>query len=242
MSRSHTRCCAHASHGAALLLAVLAMGCAEPAHIKEYAPKERQIPQIVEEPRPAPTGKGSLWRRETASAHLFADQRAFRKADIVVVQVEERADAERSADTNTRRRSAAAVALTALPVIGPLAALALGDLSVNVNGSGSTDGSYESGGRTGRTERLLATVPAVVREVLPNGNLIIEGRRVVLVNHEEQHLYVSGIVRPIDIDERNTIRSSMIAEAEIEFVGRGVLTENDKGGWFTRISRVIWPF
>ncbi|MFZ4532964.1 MAG: flagellar basal body L-ring protein FlgH, partial [Alsobacter sp.] len=60
-------------------------------------------------------------------------------------------------------------------------------------------------------------MPAIVRKILPNGNLFIEDHRVVLVNAEEQHFYISGVVRPIDIDQYNSVKSAMIADAEIEF-------------------------
>lgn len=225
----------------AMAAALVGSAC-EPAHIQPYTPKEREVPAVPVAAAPKPPPKGSLWRHETQAAHLFADQRAFRQSDIVVVQVEERADAQRSADTATQRSTGGALALSALPVVGPLAGLALGNLNTDVSASASADGNYSAEGKTGRSERLIATVPAVVKEVLPNGNLVIEGQRVVLVNHEEQHLYVSGIVRPIDIDEHNEIKSSMIAEAEIEFVGRGVLSDNEQGGWMTRALRVVWPF
>ena len=94
----------------------------------------------------------------------------------------------------------------------------------------------------GRTERLVATVPAVVKKVLPNGNLFIEGHRVVLVNSEEQHFYVSGVIRPIDIDGDNSVKSSLVADAEIEFTGRGVMTENQQKGWMQKYLGWIWPF
>ena len=64
----------------------------------------------------------------------------------------------------------------------------------------------------------------------------------ILVNAEEQHFYISGVVRPIDIDQENSVKSSMVADAEIEFVGRGVLTDNQRQGWFSRYLGWIWPF
>ncbi|MFT3709073.1 MAG: flagellar basal body L-ring protein FlgH [Archangium sp.] len=100
---------------------------------------------------------------------------------------------------------------------------------------------FQGDGRTARTEKLTATVPAVVKKVLPNGNLFIEGHRVVLVNNEEQHFYISGVVRPIDIAQDNSVRSSYVADAEIEFTGRGVLTDAQRPGFFTRLWNLIAP-
>jgi len=101
--------------------------------------------------------------------------------------------------------------------------------------------------RLGSAHRLAlsvapAVVPAIVREVLPNGNLFIEGHRVVLVNNEEQHFYISGVIRPIDIEQDNSIKSTQVADAEIEFTGRGDLSDNQKQGWFARHLSWLWPF
>ncbi len=228
------------SHRFFLALASLSLtfvaGACGPAHIAEYTPKKRTIETPTMPEKAAPETSGSLWSDSNQHAHLFADQRAFRIADIVVVEVEEKADAERSSGTDIDRTSRSGLLLRAVPVIGPLAALALGDMNVDVSAEGSGDTQFRADGKTGRTE------PSVVQSVMPNGNLIIEGHRVVLVNEEEQHLYVSGIVRPIDIDENNAVKSSKIAEAEIEFVGRGIMTDNAKQGWFSRYFGWVWPF
>ncbi|MCP4502243.1 MAG: flagellar basal body L-ring protein FlgH [Deltaproteobacteria bacterium] len=213
-----------------------------PAHVTEFTPKKRVFDVVKAPEKTSAENDGSLWSREGNASNLFADARAYRIADIVVVEVEEKADANRSSDTDILRDSNSGVGFTALPVIGPLASLALGDMSVDVSGNGKSDSGFKSNGRTGRTESLMATVPVVVQQVLPNGNLIVEGHRVVLVNQEEQHLYVSGIVRPIDIDQNNAVKSSKLAEAEIEFVGVGILTDNAKQGWFSRYFGWIWPF
>ena len=114
------------------------------------------------------------------------------------------------------------------------------DPNLKVGGSSKTN--FKGEGKTARSEYLTATVPAMVRKVLPNGNLFVEGHRVILVNSEEQHFYISGVVRPIDIDQENSVKSSMVADAEIEFVGRGVLTDNQRQGWLSRYLGWIWPF
>lgn len=227
----------------ALTFAALAAGCG-PAHIAEYTPKKRSFEKL-KHPEDNPEGTaGSLWNSGASSGSLFADQRAFRVNDVVVVNVEEAADAQRSADTDMDRVGGSALMLAFTPVLPIMAALGvdLTQYTADVEGSSSSDTNFRSEGRTGRTERLNATVPSVVREVLPNGNLIIEGQRAVLVNSEEHHLYVSGVVRPIDIDQDNTIMSSQIAEAEIEFVGRGVISDNQQQGWASRYLGWAWPF
>jgi flagellar L-ring protein precursor FlgH len=215
--------------------ALLAAACS-PAHIDKYVPKNRQYEPAVStvqgDQAPSP---GSLWRDGRSPAMLYTDARALRENDLVVVRIEEIADAKRSADTDMTHASslsATAAFLKAVGDTGPAQTIAQGTLDKRFQGVGST----------ARTERLTATVPSLVRKVLPNGNLFIEGHRVVLVNSEEHHFYISGVVRPIDIDQENSIKSSMVADAEIEFTGRGILSDNQRQGWLSRYLGWIWPF
>jgi flagellar L-ring protein precursor FlgH len=152
--------------------------------------------------------------------------------------VEEIANANRSSDTNLQRYSEMTAKLAAFLRANNAASGPQFDGNFTAeNGTG-----FDYRGSTGRTEKLTATVPALVRKVLPNGNLFIEGHRVVLVNSEEQHFYISGVVRPIDIDQSNSVKSSMIADAEIEFTGRGVVSDNQAQGFLARYFGWIWPF
>jgi flagellar L-ring protein precursor FlgH len=82
----------------------------------------------------------------------------------------------------------------------------------------------------------------MVRQVLPNGSMFVEGHRVVLVNNEEHHFYISGVIRPEDIDGTGMVPSSKMADAQIEFVGRGDLTSGTSKGWLSRALDFIWPF
>jgi flagellar L-ring protein FlgH len=116
------------------------------------------------------------------------------------------------------------------------------DKSYDLGISGNSSSAFNANGQTGRTERLTATVPSVVRKVLPNGNLFVEGHRTVLVNSEEQHFYISGVIRPIDIDQDDSVKSSALADAEIEFTGQGVLSENQQQSSAAKFFSHLWPF
>jgi flagellar L-ring protein precursor FlgH len=217
------------------LTGVLATGCAV-RHIDEYKPKQRTYePPPVSAVSQAPAAaEGSLWRDDRPAAKLFADARALHENDLVVVKVEESAAAQRSSDMDYQRESANAANVSAF----------LSSLTTTPSAEFSASGSnkFRGQGSTARTEKLTATVPALVRKVLPNGNLFIEGHRVVLVNNEEAHFYVSGVVRPFDIDQENSVKSSMVADAEIEFTGRGAMTDNQQQGIIQRFFGWIWPF
>lgn len=215
-------------------------GCA-PAHIAEYTPKRRAAPEALPTTGSAVDESGSLWASASSASSPFTDLRALRVNDVVIVRVEEVADAQRGADTRVSRTGRWWNNLSFVPLVGPLLA-GVGDASLQATAGLDTENSFNGSGRSGRTERLLATVPSSVMKVYDNGNMFIEGHRVVLVNNEEQHLYVSGVVRPIDIDEQNSIKSSMIADAEIEFVGQGAVTEGQSVPWGTRAATWAWPF
>jgi flagellar L-ring protein precursor FlgH len=226
-----------------LALAGLVVGCG-PAHVAAYTPKKREyeVPEAVKDSGASGSAPGSLWNEGRAASMLFTDARALRVNDLVVIKVEEVADARRSANTDIDRTSESSAEISAF--LGMLSKLKGIDPSLE-NGiklAGGSSTSFNGKGNTGRTEYLAATVPAVVRKVLPNGNLFVEGHRVILVNAEEQHFYISGVVRPIDIDQENSVKSAMVADAEIEFVGRGVLTDNQKQGWLSNVLGKLWPF
>jgi flagellar L-ring protein precursor FlgH len=209
--------------------------------VASYQPKRRQYELPAEQAKEdAPKSTGSLWHDNRPASMLFTDARALRTNDLVVIRIEERADASRRADTDLAHESTNQAQFDAF--LGLLKKLEGVGLDPNLKIGGSNKTGFKGEGKTARSENFTATVPAIVRQVLPNGNLFVEGHRVILVNSEEQHFYISGVVRPIDIDQENAVKSSMVADAEIEFVGRGVLTDNQRQGWLSRYLGWIWPF
>ena len=212
-----------------------------PGHLGEYTPKHRtyQLPAEGKGDN-EPSSPGSLWRDGRPASMLFTDARALHTNDLVVINIEEVANASRSADTSLDRASSSAAKIDAF--LGLLKKLKLSSTDSGLNIGGSSTSSFKGQGSSDRSESLTATVPAVVIKVLPNGNLFVEGHRAILVNSEEHHFYISGVVRPIDIDQQNSVKSSVVADAQIEFVGRGDLTENQRQGWLSRYLGWMWPF
>lgn len=228
---------------AALVLAVAAFGCGPQQHIDEYEPKQRDYSMPVNvDQASGERAEGSLWTDGERVNYLYADQRALRAGDILTVQVEEFADAQRETNTTKKRVTEMNADITAF--LGLMAKLndADGDIKPEALLDASSKINFDAEAGTGRSERLKATVPVMVKKVLPNGNLFVEGHRVILVNSEEHHFYVSGVARPYDIDESNSVASSRLADAEIEFTGRGVLSEGQKPGPVARFFGWIWPF
>ena len=221
-------------------LGAAALGCA-PAHTGIYKEKKREYKaEAPGDQKSAAVSEGSLWQDGRPASMLFTDARALRTNDLLVINVQEIASANRSANTDLERQSSSSAKIDAF--LGLMSKLGKAGLDPTLAVGGTSQSSFRGEGKSDRSEYLTATVPALVRKVLPNGNLFVEGHRVVLVNSEEQHFYISGVVRPIDIDQQNSVKSSMIADAEIEFVGAGDLTDNQKQGFLSRYFGWLWPW
>ncbi|HEX9445368.1 MAG TPA: flagellar basal body L-ring protein FlgH [Candidatus Binatia bacterium] len=185
----------------------------------------------------APASPGSLWPKDD-HLFLYADRKARRTGDIVTVRIVEAAEASNAADTDLSRKSAISARVdsffTAKKFLGV-------PLAQNLAES-SSDNSHVGKGTTTREGKVTASITAVVTQVLPNGNLVIKGARVVGVNHEEQFITLTGIVRQEDIARDNTVLSTQIADAHITLAGAGVVADKQKSGWGTWIFDWLWPF
>jgi flagellar L-ring protein FlgH len=222
-----------------LLASLLVLGCASSKPPPYQARHREYKPQPESAQSSAPGTPGSLWRDGRSTSNLFTDARALRENDLVVIRVEEIADASRVSNTDLARSTQQNMQIAAFL---NRVATTTKNLGAQAGLSASSTGGFSGDGRSSRTEHLTATVPSIVRSVLPNGNLFVEGHRMVLVNEEEQHFYISGVVRPIDIEQDNSLKSSVVADAEIEFTGQGDLSENQKQGWLARHLGWLWPF
>jgi len=179
--------------------------------------------------------EGSLWRADLSRNFYFQDTNASHVGDIVTVRVVENAKGSKDAKTKSGRSSTLSASTTAFLGI-PTATT--GKFQAGADFSNSFDGS----GSTSRSGTLTADVTAVVTAVLPNGNMVIEGRREVSINSEKEFISLRGVIRPEDIGPGNTILSTFIADAKIEYTGHGVLNDKQRPGWLIRILDWIWPF
>ena len=110
--------------------------------------------------------------------------------------------------------------------------------SISIKGSASTSG----GGDISNNQSLSAQAAVLVSDVLPNGNMVIEGMRVVTFSGETQYVILHGIVRPDDVSSANTVASSNIADARVEFLSEGSLTDAQKRGWLFKLYEKLRPF
>lgn len=105
-----------------------------------------------------------------------------------------------------------------------------------------TSSDFSGSGTTSRSGNFTATLPVHIIRQMSNGDLYVEGNKVVLLNDEESYLNLSGVVRPIDIQQDNSVTSSLLADVELEYTGRGVVSEPQSPGWLSRALSYIWPF
>lgn len=204
-----------------------------------YRPVHMPMPDVVV----ASYQPNSLFSNEARG--FFKDQRAHKIGDILTVHVTIDDSAQISNSTQRQRGASneAGVGGVLGSIFGGFGGGVPG-LDIDASGSISTQsGLTDNGsGSVNRKESLETQVAAVVTQVLPNGNLVIEGRQEVRVNFEVRDLIVAGIVRPQDIQADNTIASSKIAEARIAYGGRGQITDVQQPRYGQQIADAILPF
>lgn len=174
---------------------------------------------------------GSLYRG--AGESVFLDRTARKVGDILQVVIEERSTAAFSAKTDAAKEDASRVGFNLFntfldSLFKPL-----------LNGVSSTS-KVTGNGQTSQNGQMAARMSVVVKAVMPNGNLVIEGRRSLVTNRETQTFVLSGIVRPIDISGDNSVRSPLIAEADIRMEGKGMIQDRQRKGILTRL--LDWLF
>jgi flagellar L-ring protein precursor FlgH len=212
------------------------------------APKQQPIIAIQEpleeihDAEPIAREDGSLWQRGNRS--MFSDRKARDVGDIVTVLISETASASKQASTSTDRSTNMSAGIPNFfglenseifsgetPSIDP-------SNLVNAEFSNGFDGA----GSTSRKEALSASLTTQVVGRYPNGQLKIRGGKEVMVNNEVQIIYLTGIIRPVDITAANTVSSAKILNARISYTGKGSISDKQKPGWAMRVLDNVWPF
>lgn len=225
-------------------LAISLISCAGSAH--SVNPSEEVLTQpIYEDTEKYIPLDGSMWPGETSDNLLFADTKAKQVGDIVTVQLEENFESTNSATTGITKDSNIDLGVSTVLGLpndyGMSNFLGLGnafDPNVQAESSRSTNGT----GTTTRGGSMSGTLAAVIKQELPNGIFRIEGRRTVTVNNEDQTMILTGLIRRVDIGFANHISSQQIANANIIYTGKGVISDEQNVGWLMRFFAWVWPF
>jgi flagellar L-ring protein FlgH len=193
---------------------------------------------------PPPKTIGSLWQEENGRAYLYEDLRAMRVGDILTVKIVEKHKGSKSADTAAQRDSTLSNSLAGSGVgyFGIPGFRISDEARRGLGVDASASNKFSGKGATSREGTLTGTISVIVMDVLPNGDLRVEGRREVTVNSEKQLMTIAGIVRRVDVDTKNTVLSSAIADAKIEYAGLGVLDDVQRPGWLVRVLDWVYPF
>ncbi|MCC6764849.1 MAG: flagellar basal body L-ring protein FlgH [Deltaproteobacteria bacterium] len=219
--------------------ACLASGCVQMYLKRDPLPTEPPPPAV---PSPLQRTTGSLWRDEVSANYLFADVKARFAGDLLTIVITEDADGSKEAETSTSTESE--VFANFEQFFGFPQALQENNPSIDPTQliKASTARTFDGEGSTNRKGRLKARMTAVVKAVSPNGNLWVQGDKIVSVNKEDQHIVVQGWVRPEDIDSQNQVLSTRLADARVDYYGVGTLGVKQSPGWGYWLLDVVWPF
>lgn len=223
------------------VVSVNAVACG-PKHVAPFTPRERvyKAGHYAQEGEAARRLPGSLFSE--ASTGYLLDTRALRVGDFVVIRIDENADAQGGATTRLTKESATHVGTDALLGMLPALKAAYPTLDPTKLLDFASKSSFQGDGNTARRGLLTGSIAVRVVREMPNGDLFLEGTKVILINSEETHLYISGLARTADISPDNTLASSRLADAQVEFTGRGDLADNQTKGWLSRLADIINPF
>ncbi|MBA4389341.1 MAG: flagellar biosynthesis protein FlgH [Syntrophus sp. (in: bacteria)] len=194
-----------------------------------------RLAKPVVDPKP-----GSIWKGVSTTNTFFGDQRARFVGDIITVKIVEVSQASEKATTGTKRASDINTGIPHLLGLETNKIPSSIDLSKMI--SASTKNDFSGDGETTRTGSLSATITARIVDVMPSGNLAIEGKREINVNSERKEILLQGIIRPRDIAYDNTILSTQVADAKVIYTGIGVIGEKQEPGWLARWMDRFWPF
>lgn len=200
-----------------------------------YKPVQMPMPK----PEVASYNANSLWRN--GSRAFFKDQRARQVGDILTVTVNftDKANiANETQRSRTNKEDSGVTDFLGSKLIANPATAVLPGKILTADSTSSSDGK----GSVARQEALQTSVAAVVTQLLPNGNLVVEGKQEIRVNYEIRELIVAGIVRPEDIQSDNTIDSSKIAQARIAYGGRGQISDVQQPRYGQQVMDVLLPF
>ncbi len=215
-----------------LLPVLLLTACATPKRgDPEYAPA---MPRYERTP---PQDTGSIYQQGTAML-LSEDLKARRVGDMIIVTLAEQTDAQTKAATGTSKTTSASITnatLAGVPITSN--GKPLFDASLE------SDHAFDGAGESKQSNSLSGSVTVTVVEVLANGNLIVQGEKWININQGEEYIRLRGIVRPIDISAQNTIASTRVANAQIQYSGDSTLNDSNNMGWLAKLFNSPWmPF
>lgn len=220
-----------------LMMALLVSGCA-------YIPHKPLVDgETTASPMPAPpvAANGAIFQTGQVMNYgyqpLFEDRRPRNIGDTLTIVLQENVSASKSSSANASRNGSASVGMDTVPSM--LNGLLGGD-KANASLSGSND--FTGNGGAAAKNTFSGTITVTVKQVLQNGNLLVVGEKQIAINQGTEFIRFSGVVNPRTISGSNTVISTQVADARIEYVGNGYINEAQQMGWLQRLFLNLSPF
>jgi len=218
------------------LLLCLASGCSQTRMLVQPDPQYAPVDLTAIEFKPEPNG--SIFQAGR-SIRLFEDNKAFRIGDVLSVTLSESTNASKSAATNTSKDDA--LDLSALAILGSTGPTFNGNNLLSNNLDGERD--FTGSGDSAQSNSLSGEIAVTVTDILPSGNLMVRGEKIIGLNQGSEYIRISGLVRPQDVCSDNTVMSRKIANSRIYYGGGGVVAESNSRGWLSRFfDSPLFPF
>jgi flagellar L-ring protein FlgH len=202
-------------------------------------PKEPiiQQPMTARPPQPPVGGRtpGAIYNAGYAGRPLFEDQRPRNVGDILTIVISENVNATKSSAANTNRGGSGSFSVPTTPGL-------FGGLFNNTNLSATGANKFTAAGGASAANTFSGTLTVTVVEVLPNGNLMVSGEKQMLINQGNEFVRFSGVVNPVTISGSNTVYSTQVADAKIEYSAKGYIDEAENMGWLQRFFLNVAPF
>jgi flagellar L-ring protein precursor FlgH len=200
-------------------------------------------PATVHQPmtaRPAPhqdviVNQGSIYQPESAKLSLYEDRRAFFIGDTITIVIEEKTSASKKSSGNASRSGSTGLTV---PTVAGVPFKALQGMNIEADSSQKFAGAGDASSNNLFSGNLAVTVI----EVYPNGNLLVSGEKQVTINQGTEFIRFSGVVNPVNVTSTNTVSSTRVADARIEYRGNGYINEAQTMGWLSRVFMTLWPF
>ncbi|NEX21068.1 flagellar basal body L-ring protein FlgH [Thiorhodococcus mannitoliphagus] len=189
-------------------------------------------------PKPAAANYGAIFQA-SQSQGLFEDYKARRVGDLVTVVLAENTNAKKSSSTSTAKDSGVEMDVGNVTVAGRT----LIDRDLTLFGASATGGrTFDGSGDSSQSNQLSGEITVTVAEVLPNGNLVIQGEKWLGINQGQEFVRIRGIIRPEDVSTSNSVQSTQVANAQLYYGGTGALADSNAQGWLSRFfNSPIWP-
>ncbi|KKA08461.1 flagellar basal body L-ring protein [Pseudomonas ogarae] len=202
----------------------------------EQLPREPVVPdeQMQVPALPDRQANGSIYQSSRGSQPLFEDRRPRMVGDTLTIELEEQVSASKTSSSNANRAGSMGLSLATTSS----RASQVGDFGLDA----STSHDFSGGGGSQANNSFTGTISVTVMQVMPNGNLRVRGDKQIAINQGTEFIRFSGLVNPRTITGENTVSSTQVSQARIEYVGDGYINEAQRMGWLHRILLNISPF